>query len=79
MEYPLETSFYVTDKESIENGNFEKYPWIGVADFEKQLSASRSWRKLKKISLCCRRWFWEIYDCDTSLFSMTSGEKVCTV
>ena len=27
MEYPLETSFYVTDKESIENGNFEKYPW----------------------------------------------------
>ena len=26
MEYPLETSFYVTDKESIENGNFEKYP-----------------------------------------------------
>ena len=47
MEYPLETSFYVTDKESIENGNFEKYPWIGVSDFEKQLSASRSWRKLK--------------------------------
>ena len=42
MEYPLETSFYVTDKESIENDNFEKYPGIGVADFEKQLSASRS-------------------------------------
>ena len=47
MEYLLETSFLVTDKKNVKNGNFGKYPWIGVADFDKQLSAGRSWRKLK--------------------------------
>ena len=35
--------------------------------------------KSKKISLCCKPWSLEIYDCDTSLFCMTFGEKVYTI